>query len=584
MKQNVVIGAIASVDAGKTTLSEILLYKTSTIRKFGRVDHKDSYLDYNTLEKEKGITIFNKEARFSYKDKEFIYIDTPGHKELENERNRSLKVLDGAILVISATSNNLNNEIDLYKKILRLNLPCFIFVNKMDIAYDSEDAILNKLKNNLTQNCLKLDDLKELVKDNLIEDVYSSLLAHEIVPVIFGSALKDINIDTLLDSLDNYLKVKPYNDNLNCYLYRIDEKGFAYLKILSGTLKNKTSFGSNNKINELYEVSGNSFKNVQEAYQNDIVAVKGLKDIKVGTYLPSFHNDLNYNLEEEKIIDVIGNKFTIFNKIKVLNDLMPELDIHLIKDNIFINIEGQLKEEIVKKLLKEEFKLDVNFVCPQIEEEYIEEEIIEEKEESHYIYKRETISDQELNRVFNSIYKPKEKNLKTEDKQKEDKQIPVYKDILYMIDGYNLMHSLDEYNDEDFSILRDKVIDIVCDFKGYVNADCVLVFDAYKKEETVSRVIEHDNITIVYTKNRQTADEYIERKTKELKDDYKIIVVTSDYLEQIRVFANGASRLSSRAFIERYNNFKKDKIKNDIVPNRPMQDLRKLFEDQEKGK
>ena len=119
------------------------------------------------------------------------------------------------------------------------------------------------------------------------------------------------------------------------------------------------------------------------------------------------------------------------------------------------------------------------------------------------------------------------------------------------MDGYNLLHSLKEYREEDFQILRDKVVDMVCDFGGYVNAQCVLVFDAYKTEEKRTRTINHDNITIVYTKNKQTADEYIEVKTKELTKDYKVIVVTSDYLEQLRIFANGANRM--RTFLMKIN-------------------------------
>lgn len=261
---------------------------------------------------------------------------------------------------------------------------------------------------------------------------------------------------------------------------------------------------------------------------------------------------------------------------------MPELNIKLIKNDLFININGKLKEEIVTKLIKERLNLDISFALPK-NEEIIEEEIVEEiKTEDHYTYKQENISEEELKRVFNSIYKPKEKILFKKEKNEEIKKETYVKpkDLLYMIDGYNLMHFLDDYKDEDFSILRDKVIEIVCDFQGYVNASCILVFDAYKNLETISKINKYDNITIVYTKNKQTADEYIEIKSKELKDDYKIIVVSSDYLEQIRVFSNGAARLSSREFIERYKNFKKEKHKVNYIPNRPLNKLKEiLFEE-----
>ena len=581
MKRKIVVGALALVDAGKTTLAEGLLYKTNTIRKKGRVDHKDAYLDFNKLEKEKGITIFNKEARFIYKDIEFIYIDTPGHKELENERNRSLNILDGVILLISANDKSFESSKDLFEILNKKNIPIFIFINKIDIAHDNNEILIKRLQKELNPNCINVDEIEELIKEGLIENIDDSLIKHEIIPIIYGSALKDINIDKLLDTLDKYIKNKPYLDLLNAYIYRIDKNKIAYVKILSGFLKTKMAFDNENKINEMYSPNGNNLKIISEAHQNDIVAIKGLKDYKVGTYLPSLINDLEIKEENTKLLLTSKDPYIVYKQIKSLNDEMPELNIKLIKNDLFINIKGKLKEEIVNRLIKERFDLDISFVLPN-KEEIIEEEIIEEiKEENHYTYKQENISEEELKRVFNSIYKPKEKNLYKKEKTEETKEILYVKpkELLYMIDGYNLMHALDDYKDEDFTILRDKVIEMVCDFQGYVNAICILVFDAYKNVDTISKVNKYDNITIVYTKNKQTADEYIEIKSKELKDDYKIIVVSSDYLEQIRVFSNGASRLSSREFIERYNNFKKEKYKTNYKPIKPLNELRKLLEE-----
>ena len=582
LMKKIVIGALALVDAGKTTLAEGLLYKTNTIRKMGRVDHKDAYLDFNKLEKEKGITIFNKEARFTYKDSEFIYIDTPGHKELENERNRSLNILDGAILLISANDKTFKSSKELFETLNKRNIPIFIFINKIDIAYDNKETLIKRLQKELNSNCIEIDEIEELIKEGLIENINESLIKHEIIPVICGSALKDINLDKLLETLDTYVYTKPYSDILNAYIYRIDKDKTAYVKILSGTLKTKIAFDDNNKINEMYSVNGNNLNIIKEAYQNDIVAIKGLKDYKVGTFLPSLINDLEIKEKDTKLIICNKDPYIVYKQIKSLNDEMPELNIKLIKNDLFININGKLKEEIVTKLIKERLNLDISFVLPK-NEEIVEEEIVEEtKTEDHYTYKQENISEEELKRVFNSIYKPKEKILFKKEKNEEIKKETYVKpkDLLYMIDGYNLMHFLDDYKDEDFSILRDKVIEIVCDFQGYVNASCILVFDAYKNLDTVSKINKYDNITIVYTKNKQTADEYIEIKSKELKDDYKIIVVSSDYLEQIRVFSNGAARLSSREFIERYKNFKKEKHKVNYIPNRPLSKLKEiLFEE-----
>ncbi|MBR3228616.1 MAG: NYN domain-containing protein, partial [Erysipelotrichaceae bacterium] len=141
--------------------------------------------------------------------------------------------------------------------------------------------------------------------------------------------------------------------------------------------------------------------------------------------------------------------------------------------------------------------------------------------------------------------------------------------------------TLDEMADTDFFNAREKVINMVCDFAGYVNAECILVFDAYKNEDKVSRISKYDNITLVYTRTKQTADEYIEIKSKELSKDYKVIVVTSDALEQLRVFASGASRMSSREFYERYERFRKDNRKTTYKPLRPFAELKSLLTDEE---
>ena len=584
--KKIVIGALAKVDAGKTTLSESLLYKNSVIRKKGRVDHKDAYLDFNNVEKEKGITIFNKEARFSYKDKEYIYIDTPGHNDLSSERDRSLNIIDYAILIISAI-DDFTYAKPIYEKLKQDNIKTFIFLNKIDIAHETNEALIHKLKENISQNIVTIDELEELIKDELILDAQTSLSNHEIVPLVYGSALKDINIDLLLEALDKYTVSKQESDILNAYIYKYDEKGYAHLKILSGTLLNKTTFDSNNKINEIYSINGNNYSIIQEANQNDVVAVSGIK-YKVGTYLPSLINDEDIDILNNRMIVSNLNAYTLFNKIKSLNDLMPELNIKLDNDLVTINVNSSLKEEIIIKIIKDKFNLDVsldgfigfesNLEEPQMEESSLLELDEFESKEEPYIYKREEISDEELRRVFNNTYKPKIRTITKKKEEIKEEQIINYKDIIYLIDGYNLLHTLKEYKEEDFAILRDKVVDMVCDFAGYINGQCVLVFDAYKTEEKRSRIIKHDNITIVYTKNKQTADEYIENKSKELNKEYKVIVVTSDYLEQIRVFANGASRMSSREFIERYDNFRQDKkIKH--KPNRPLESLRQLLED-----
>lgn len=575
----IVIGVCGHIDAGKTTLAECLLYKTKTIRKLGRVDHEDAFLDYNKIEKEKGITIFNKEARFKYLNKEYIYIDTPGHHDFSKEANRALKIIDCLVLIISANENNYTQSKELFDAIKEYHLPIIIFVNKMDIAYQNEDEILKELKEKLSPNLIKDKQIKELIIDNLIENIDEALINKDIIPIVFGSALKNQNIEDLLNILNDYIKPKEYQDNLNAYIYRANEQ-YSYLKIISGTLKNKTIFDENNKINEIYLINGNDYKLIQEAYQNDVVAVKGL-NFDVGTYLPSLIKD-EFSNEHSKLIDVKGNKYNIFNKIKVLNKQIPDLNIRLINDNLYIDIDTSLQEEIVSKIIKEKFNLEVTFKEEEKIEEIVEEEIVEEIKEEHYQYQRMKISDAEVLNIFNNTFNPKQRNISNNKKENvEEKEYKIdTRDLIYLIDGYNLLHfneELDEMAKDDLFNAREKVINIVADFNGYVNAKCILVFDAYKNNNHIPEIIEKDNLTIVYTKIKQSADFYIQNKTKELAKDYRVTVVTSDLLEQMQVFAYGANRLSSKEFYERYNSLKKNNVKTSFKPNKPFAQLKQIL-------
>ena len=480
--QKIVIGALADVDAGKTTLAEGLLYKSGMIRKKGRVDHKDTFLDFDKIEKEKGITIFNKEAFFKYDNQDFIYVDTPGHKDFKTEQQRALKILDYAILVVSAIEQNLTNTKIIYEELKRNKIKTFIFLNKMDIAKEDDDTILNRLKSGISPNILEVSDLEELLSTGLITNLNQELIDHNIIPLVKGSALKDINIDFLLSTIKNYTTPNTNNNNLNAYIYRYDENGNAIVKVLSGTLLNKTQFDKDNKINEMYQISANNYTPIQTANQNDIVAIKGLK-YDVGTYLPSLEKEVYTTPLNNKVIESKLSSFDLFNKIKQINKQLPELNIQLVDDKVTIYISSPLVEEIFIKLLKDRFNIDASIAYYVEDPEFIFDDNLPPEEEepiddTPYVYARQTISNEELNRVFNNTYKQKTRVYTKKEEAKEKKKEIVYKEIIYIVDGYNLLHTLKEYREEDFQILRDKVVDMVCDFGGYVNAQCVLVFDA----------------------------------------------------------------------------------------------------------
>ena len=195
------------------------------------------------------------------------------------------------------------------------------------------------------------------------------------------------------------------------------------------------------------------------------------------------------------------------------------------------------------------------------------------------------IKKEELERVYNSLYKPKERVLPANEKKPRRidfaSEIKSQKPHVYLVDGYNLMYSVESIKkiaSKDLLSARDKVVDIVCDFQGYVGQECVLVFDAYRNDVSIPVVTKECNITIVYTKMGQTADMYIEQKSKELAEDYKVFVVTSDGLEQLKVLSNNSFRISCREFMHRYENLKK-KYKNTTSNSKhqPLKELRKLL-------
>lgn len=198
------------------------------------------------------------------------------------------------------------------------------------------------------------------------------------------------------------------------------------------------------------------------------------------------------------------------------------------------------------------------------------------------------IKKDELEKVMNSIYKPKQRVLPANQKRpvKIDsvEQIRSAKPIVYLIDGYNLMYKIDKIAkiaEKDLISARDKVIDIVCDFQGYSGAECVLVFDAYRNNTSIPIVTKDYNIALVYTKANQTADMYIEQKTQELNDKYKIYVVTSDALEQLRILSNNSLRISCTEFMKKYQMYRNKDKKTDVKSkHQPLKELRKLlFED-----
>lgn len=220
--KKLVIGMLAHVDAGKTTLSESILYTSGAIRKLGRVDNKDAFLDNNDYERQRGITIFSKQAVFTYKDLDVTLLDTPGHVDFSAEMERTLWVLDYAVLVINGMDGVQGHTETLWGLLKRLKVPVFIFVNKMDQQGTDRHRILEQLKNKLSSGCVDFDRLdyeelavcneealEQVLEEGIVDDklIGNMISQREVFPVIFGSALRLDGVDRLLDIMNKYCEV-----------------------------------------------------------------------------------------------------------------------------------------------------------------------------------------------------------------------------------------------------------------------------------------------------------------------------------------------------------------------------------------
>ncbi|MBQ9691640.1 MAG: GTP-binding protein, partial [Clostridia bacterium] len=314
MKKKLTIGILAHVDAGKTTLSEALLYISGKIRTLGRVDHRNTYLDTNAVERERGITIFSKQARFSTENCDFILLDTPGHVDFSAETERTLALLDYAVLLISAPDGIQNHTRTLWQLLEYYDVPTFIFVNKNDIAVKSKEDIEADISKTLSRSCVAFfeSDTKAERDERLAyvsEAFMESFLAGEIIedgdiaemvsrrrlfPCVFGSALKTEGIEHLLAVIDRFTLAPEYDGQVfGAKVYKIARAGntrLTYMKITGGKLSARdeltyvTEDGKKlcEKAGQLRLYSGEKFEQVETAFAGEICAVSGLSATYVG--------------------------------------------------------------------------------------------------------------------------------------------------------------------------------------------------------------------------------------------------------------------------------------------------------------
>ncbi|MCI8798018.1 MAG: GTP-binding protein [Dorea sp.] len=396
------IGLLAHVDAGKTTLSESILYLGGKIRKLGRVDHKNAYLDTNELERSRGITIFSKQALFDFGKKKVTLLDTPGHVDFSTEMERTLQVLDYAVLVINGTDGVQGHTRTLWSLLKRYRIPVFLFVNKMDQEGTDRERLLNELKKSLDEACIAFDEdekmlLEELAtcnenaleeyleSGNLKDETITGLIAcGKAYPCYFGSALKLWGVQEFLEGIERYaiagrlLETKCEGD-FGARVYKIsrDAQGnrLTHMRVLSGTLKVKDSLSSSpaeaeaweEKVNQIRIYSGEKYEMVSEAEAGCVCAVTGLSRTYPGEGLgnvkesqaPILEPVLSYRIRLPEGCDV----HSMVRNLRQLEEEDPMLRIVWNEElgEIYAQLMGAVQTEILKSLIQERFHTEVSF-------------------------------------------------------------------------------------------------------------------------------------------------------------------------------------------------------------------------------
>ena len=394
--KQLVIGILAHVDSGKTTLSEALLYGTGTIRKLGRVDHKDAFLDTDALEKARGITIFSKQALFTAGNTDFTLLDTPGHVDFSTETERTLQVLDYAVLVISGTDGVQSHTETLWRLLRRYRIPTFVFVNKMDLPGPGREALLIQLNRRLGDGFVDFgaeqtdrDEALALCDERLMEamldrgsltdtDLIPAIARRHVFPCWFGSALKLQGVDALVEGLDRYTRPAPALEAFGAKVFKVsqDEQGnrLTWLRVTGGALKVKAQLTGEvdgepwaEKANQLRLYSGAKFTLAECIGPGQVCAVTGLTKARPGeglgaerdSDLPVLEPVLSYQVLLPEGADV----HAALGKLHRLEEEEPQL--HVVWNEtlgeIHVQLMGEIQLEVLKSLLAGRYGLEVSF-------------------------------------------------------------------------------------------------------------------------------------------------------------------------------------------------------------------------------
>ena len=387
------VGLLAHVDAGKTTLSESILYQSGAIRNLGRVDHQDAFLDTDEMERERGITIFSKQAVLAWKDTEITLLDTPGHVDFSAEMERVLQVLDCAVLVISGADGVQGHTETLWKLLTRYGIPVFLFVNKMDQEGTDCGKLLAELKSRFSEGCIDFGRVEtgaeEVIEEIAVCDeqtmeeylekgsvaaasIRRLVAERKIFPCYFGSALHLQGVEELMNGICTYQMQKEYPAVFGAKVYKIARDGqgnrLTYLKVTGGTLKVKDVIGENgDKVNQIRVYSGEKYELLSEADAGKVCAVTGLAETYPGqglgaekdSELPILEPVLTYRI----ILPDDCNVHTMLRDLKLLEEEEPELHVVWIEKSqeIHVQLMGDVQIEILQRIIKERFGVLVEF-------------------------------------------------------------------------------------------------------------------------------------------------------------------------------------------------------------------------------
>lgn len=400
--KKIVLGILAHVDAGKTTLAEGILHACGTIRKAGRVDHKDAFLDNGEMERARGITIFSKQARVTWKDCDITILDTPGHVDFSAEMERTLQVLDYALLVIDGKDGVQGDVHTLWQLLGRYRVPVFIFVNKMDQPGTDREAVLTELRNKLDNNIMEIPSdiasepeaaeelamcseqlMEEYLENGSIEadSVNDAICERKLFPCFFGSALKEEGITELLDGINSMTENMEYPEEFGARVYKIgrDASGvrLTYMKVTGGTLRVKMMVGNSRsadgdnvweeKADQLRLYNGAGYQMAEKVEAGDICAVTGLLKTFAGQGLgiesensaPVLEPVITYRL----ILNDETDPVVALGKVRQLEEEEPELHVTWQDESreIHIQVMGQVQMEILKSTLAERFGIEAEF-------------------------------------------------------------------------------------------------------------------------------------------------------------------------------------------------------------------------------